>query len=171
MTQIYYRHAQTTFPWQYIAVGSLGFWLSASLLLDLAILPALWTMGMMDSAGFAAAGYAIFWIFNRIELICAAAAVSAIWACGRMNDRSREIKLQSRVGSIILMAIACVYTFWLSPYMSSLSIDLNFFVDRPILPPQMNMMHSIYWVLEASKLGIIGLLLRHQLGSDDRYQN
>jgi hypothetical protein len=70
--------------WQNIAIGSLGFWLSGSLILDLVIMPTLWTTGMMEGSGFASASYSIFWIFNRIELLCAAAALSSIWALSKV---------------------------------------------------------------------------------------
>ena len=58
--------------WQTVVMFALGFWLSSSLLIDFLIIPGLSAAGMMTQEGFASAGYLIFGIFNRIELLCAA---------------------------------------------------------------------------------------------------
>jgi hypothetical protein len=145
--------------WQNIAIASLGFWISGSLILDLVIMPTLWMTGMMESSGFASASYSIFWIFNRVELLCAAALLSSIWAVSAVSKVSVDTKREMLAGAIMLMAIALSYTFVLTPYMSGLGIDLDIFATTKSLPVEMNQMHSIYWVLEASKFGIAGLLL------------
>jgi hypothetical protein len=145
--------------WQNIAIGSLGFWLSGSLILDLVIMPTLWTTGMMEGSGFASASYSIFWIFNRVELVCAAAALSSIWALSKVSRVSVDSQRKMLVGAVMLMAIALSYTFILTPYMSGLGLDLDIFATTKSIPAEMNQMHSIYWVLEASKLAIAGLLL------------
>jgi hypothetical protein len=144
--------------WQHLIVGSLGFWLSGSLILDLVIMPTLWTTGMMEGSGFASASYSIFWIFNRIELLCAAAALSGVWALSQVSKpMARQTEMLAGAG--MLLAIAMSYTFILTPYMSGLGIDLDIFTTTKSIPVEMNQMHSIYWVLEASKLGIAGMLL------------
>ena len=144
--------------WQNIAIGSLGFWLSGSLVLDLVIMPTLWATGMMESSGFASASYSIFWIFNRVELLCAAAALSSIWALSTVARPNVDSQRKLLVGAVMLMAIALSYTFVITPQMSSLGLDLDVFATAK-LPAEMNQMHSIYWVLEASKIGIAGMLL------------
>ena len=149
----------STKRWQSIALGSLGFWLSGSLILDLAIMPTLWVTGMMEGSGFASASYSIFWIFNRVELICAAVALSSIWALSKVSRSSADVHQKMLVGAVMLMAIALSYTFILTPYMSGLGIDLDLLTTTKSIPVEMNQMHSIYWVLEASKLGIAGMLL------------
>ncbi len=170
--------------WQNIAIGSLGFWLSGSLMLDFVVMPTMWATGMMESSGFASASYSIFWIFNRVELVCAAAALSTIWALSQVNlasverlavcvdahnpegytsesmrrcDSNRNHKMFA--GAVMLMAIALSYTFILTPYMSGLGFDADIFTTTQSLPAEMDRMHSIYWVLEASKLAIVGMLL------------
>jgi hypothetical protein len=60
---------------------------------------------------------------------------------------------------VMLLAIALSYTFILTPYMSGLGIDLDILAPTKAIPAEMNQMHSIYWVLEASKLAIAGMLL------------
>ena len=145
--------------WQNIAIGSLGFWLSGSLILDLVIMPTLWATGMMESSGFASASYSIFWIFNRVELLCAAAVLSSIWALSKVVRLNVDGQRKLLVGAVMLMAIAFSYTFIITPQMSGLGLDLDVFETTKSLPAEMNRMHSIYWVLEASKIGIAGMLL------------
>jgi hypothetical protein len=145
--------------WQNIAMGSLGFWLSGSLILDLVVMPTMWATGMMESSGFASANYSIFWIFNRVELICAAAALSSLWALSQVSRVQVDRNSKMFAGALMLMAIALSYTFILTPYMSGLGFDTDIFTTTKSLPAEMNQMHSIYWVLEASKLAIIGMLL------------
>lgn len=154
--------------WQQIAIASLGFWMSGTLILDLVVMPTLWMTGMMESSGFASAGYSIFWIFNRLELICAAIALSSIWAA--ISTTRTRIASQSKLiaGASMLLAIALSYTFLLSPYMSGLSLDLDILASTNSVPLEMERLHSIYWVLEASKLGIAGLLLSLLSGKTDR---
>jgi hypothetical protein len=142
-----------------IVVVSLGFWISTSLLVDLIVMPMLWATGMMESSGFASAGYSLFWVFNRIEVICAAAALSSIWALGISNRNSIYGSAKMRAGALMLLAISLSYTFILSPYMSGLGIDLGILDVVKSIPAEMNQTHSIYWVLEASKLGIAAMLL------------
>ncbi|WP_295616019.1 hypothetical protein [Chamaesiphon sp. GL140_3_metabinner_50] len=151
--------------WQHLIMGSLGFWLSGSLVLDLVIMPTLWMTGMMESSGFASASYSIFWIFNRVELLCAATALSGIWALSQVAERMNR-QAEMFVGAGMLLAIAMSYTFILTPYMSGLGIDLDIFATTKSIPVEMNQLHSIYWVLEASKLGIAGMLLTWSMKAD-----
>lgn len=145
--------------WQNVAIGSLGLWLSGSLLLDFVIMPTLWTTGMMESSGFASASYSIFWIFNRVELLCAAAALSGVWALSEVYRANVETKREMLASALMLLLIALSYTFILTPYMSGLGMNLDVLATTKSLPAEMNQMHAIYWVLEASKLAIVGLLL------------
>jgi hypothetical protein len=147
---------------KYGGTSPLGVWgsgLSGSLILDLVVMPTMWTTGMMESSGFASASYSIFWIFNRVELICAAAALSSIWALIEVSLFSVGTNRKLFAGAMMLMAIALSYTFILTPYMSGLGIDLDILAPTKVIPVEMNQMHSIYWVLEASKLAIAGMLL------------
>jgi hypothetical protein len=145
--------------WQLLAISSLGFWISGSLILDFVIMPTLWATGMMESSGFASAGYSIFWIFNRVELVCAGAVLSSILALSNLDRLSVVTGRKMLVGAGMLLAIALSYTFVITPYMSGLGLDLDILATTKSLPADMNQMHSMYWVLEASKLGIAGLLL------------
>jgi hypothetical protein len=145
--------------WQTLAKASLGFWISNSLLLDFAILPTLWATGMMDTNSFASVGYSIFWVFNRIELLCAATILTSMWAMKNLDRSSVDDRGEMLAGAAMLFAIALIYTFILTPYMGGLGINLDLFAFTRSIPSDMNQMHSIYWVLEASKLGIATMLL------------
>jgi hypothetical protein len=145
--------------WQQIAIVSLGFWMSATLILDLVVMPTLWATGMMESSGFATAGYSLFWIFNRIELLCGAIVLSSIWAAISTAPTRVATQPQLLAGASVLLAIALSYTFVITPYMSGLSLDLDIMAIAKHVPLEMDRLHSIYWVLEASKLGIAGMLL------------
>jgi hypothetical protein len=145
--------------WQSIAIASLGFWVSISLILDLVIMPTLWTAGMMESSGFAAASYSIFWIFNRIELVCAAIVLCSIRAAIEIGKSKIESQQELIAGAVALLAISLSYTFILSPQMGGLGVDLDILDPTKTIPIEMDRLHAIYWTLEASKLGIAGMLL------------
>jgi hypothetical protein len=145
--------------WQNLAIYSLGFWLSGSLIVDLVIMPTLWTTGMMQSNGFASASYSLFWIFNRLELVCAAAVLSGIWALSNVARSGRYTKPETLASAVMLFAIALIYTFVLTPYMSGLSMDWDILATVKSISAEMEQMHAIYWVLEVSKLSIGGMLL------------
>jgi hypothetical protein len=151
--------------WQTTVIFTLAFWLSSSLILDLVIMPGLYATGMMTQSGFATAGYSIFWIFNRIELLCAALVLTGLLAVrGTQNNSSPEVRREILL-SAFLLAIALIYTYILTPEMSALGLQLNLFSPAGT-PAAMTTMHEGYWVLEALKLIVGGTLLswcyRHQ---------
>ena len=145
--------------WQNIAIGTLGFWLSGSLILDFVIMPTMWATGMMESSGFASASYSIFWIFNRVELICAAVALSSILALIEVSVLNVDTNRKLLAGAVVIVVIALSYTFILTPYMSGLGLNLDILATKNSMPAEMDQMHSIYWVLEASKIGIMAMLM------------
>ncbi|HBB31233.1 MAG TPA: hypothetical protein DDZ80_28265 [Cyanobacteria bacterium UBA8803] len=137
--------------WQIIVMFALGLWLSGSLLLDLVIMPGLWTAGMMTQASFATAGYSIFWIFNRIELLCAAVVLASVLALRGTSHLYHHVRRWSILLSVLLLAIALIYTYIMTPQMSALAIQLNLFEPVTGMPTGMVEMHEGYWVLEALK--------------------
>jgi hypothetical protein len=145
--------------WQNIAIGTLGFWLSGSLILDFVIMPTMWATGMMESSGFASASYSIFWIFNRVELVCAAIALSSILALIEVSVFNVDTNRKLFAGAIAIVVIALSYTFILTPYMSGLGINLDILSTKNSIPAEMDQMHAIYWVLEVSKIGIMAMLM------------
>ena len=145
--------------WSAIVLFALGFWLSASLLLDCLIIPGLLTSGMMNQEGFASAGYVIFGTFNHVELICSALVLSG---CLVLNYQQKDTlsSLKKYVfAALALVAIALTYTYFLTPQMSSLGLALNNFSNLATDANSMGMMHLAYWSLEIIKLVVATSLL------------
>lgn len=143
--------------WKTIAIGAITFWISGSLLLDLVIMPTMFATGMMAEPGFATAGYSLFGVFNRIELICAATALSGVLF---LQNRGGKIAHWTMPLAIGLLGIAMICTYGLAPVMSALDLQLDLFEPAYGVPNLMSKMHVEYWVLEAMKLLGSGLLLR-----------
>lgn len=146
--------------WQTIIIFTLAFWLSSSLLLDMVIMPGLYASGMMAGSGFATAGYLIFWIFNRIELVCAALVLTGTFALAHTESQTEKSRPTAIILSIILLVVALVYTYALTPQMSALGLNLNLFEPAVEVPSTMNLLHSGYWILEVIKLVAGGAVIR-----------
>jgi Domain of unknown function (DUF4149) len=141
--------------WQTAVILTLGFWLSASIVLDWVIMPSLYLSGMMTQAGFATAGYAIFWNFNRIELLSAGLILTGVLAMSKTHSwRGGTVVL-----SVLLLAVSLIDTYFLTPQMSAIGVQLNLFETATTIPAGMTLLHSGYWVLEAVKLLAAGTLL------------
>jgi hypothetical protein len=134
---------------------TLGFWLSASLVLDWVIMPSLYLSGMMNQSGFTTAGYVIFWNFNRLELLSAAVILTSILAWGKTQSFWR---LDGIILSGILLTISLLDTYFLTPQMCAVGVQLNLFASAAI-PSTMNLLHSGYLLLEVVKLVSGGMLL------------
>lgn len=151
--------------WQILVMVAVGFWMSASLCLDLLVMPSFYIAGMMSQADFATAGYEMFWLFNRVEIVCAALALTGLFALRQGRDafsvvvsggRSRWAMLLAG----LLLAIALCYTYFLSPEMSALGLQLTGGIEAAVvLPSEMALMHGAYWGLEVLKLFACGALL------------
>ncbi|MBD0265798.1 MAG: DUF4149 domain-containing protein [Tolypothrix sp. Co-bin9] len=141
--------------WQTAVILTLGFWLSASIILDWVIMPSLYLSGMMTQAGFATAGYAMFWNFNRIELLSAGLILTGVLAMSKTHSwRAGTVVL-----AVLLLAVSLVDTYFLTPQMSAIGVQLNLFETATTIPATMNLLHGGYWVLEAVKLLAAGTLL------------
>ncbi|MEC4819647.1 MAG: hypothetical protein SAK29_41210 [Scytonema sp. PMC 1069.18] len=142
--------------WQSVAILTLGFWLSASLILDWVIMPGLYFSGMMTQSTFASAGYVLFWNFNRVELLSAGVILTSILAvCNSQLKWCRGAILLSG----LLLAIALIDTYLLTPQMSAIGLQLNLFEPVVETPSTMNLLHGSYWILETVKLLVCGTLL------------
>ncbi len=143
--------------WHSIVTLTLGFWLSASLVLDWVIMPSLYVSGMMAQAGFATAGYSIFWTFNRVELLAASLVLTGIlFLLNTSFLWNRGIVLLA----VLLLDISLLDTYFLTPQMSAIGINLDLFNYSAQAPLAMNLLHGSYWVLEISKLAVGTVLLR-----------
>lgn len=136
----------------------LAFWISSSLFLDFVIMPILFAAGMMSQPDFASAGYSIFWIFNRLELLCAALVLTGFLAQHQSETESSSIAV---ILSSSLLITTIVYTYLLTPQMSSLGLNLNLFAPVTV-PTGMSQLHISYWLLETCKLLMAGWLLKRE---------
>ena len=143
--------------WQWLILATLGFWLSSSLLMDLVIMPVLYSSGMMVEPGFAVTGYSVFWVFNRIELLCAALVLTGafIWR----QNQTHQMAQRSVLLAGALLGIVLICTYFLSPQMSGLGLQLNLFDAAQETPAGMGALHLGYWLLEVVKLALAGALL------------
>jgi len=146
--------------WQMMVLLPLAFWLSGSLVLDTLIMPVLYTSGMMAAPDFATAGYAIFWIFNRVELLCAALVLTGALSLCYKQDDADKFTWKFITLSSLLLVVALVYTYALSPHMSALGLHLDLFNASFETPVLMNSLHISYWLLEGIKLVAGGILLK-----------
>lgn len=138
--------------WQRILSLTLLFWLSGTVILDGVIMPSLYLSGMMVEPGFASAGYSLFWVFNRLELLCAAMILTAAFVLHyTYPSRARSYQTISFL-AILLLGIVSFDTYWLTPHMGALGAHLNLFTSTADVPAGMNQLHISYWVLDLIKL-------------------
>lgn len=145
--------------WQTIVILTLGFWLSSSLLLEWVIMPSLYVSGMMTQPGFSTAGYLLFWNFNRIELLSAAVVLTSVLALSKVQISVPSWQRSAVIISLLLLAISLADTYFLSPQMSAVGLQLNLFESAVEIPASMNQLHAGYWLLETVKLLAGGTLL------------
>ena len=126
-------------------------------------MPSLYGSGMMSQPDFATAGYSIFWLFNRVELLCGALILTGLLALRHKRNPFAIITsgVKSRWAlflSLFLFTIALIYTYILTPDMSALGLQLDLFANQAEIPTGMNQLHGFYWGLELMKLAAGGLL-------------
>ncbi|MCC5640601.1 DUF4149 domain-containing protein [Nostoc sp. CHAB 5844] len=141
--------------WQSAIMLTLGFWLGGSLVLDWVIMPTLYLSGMMTEASFTTAGYAIFWSFNRIELLSAAVVLTGVLALSKTKHNWHPNTI---VFAVILLTVSLLETYFLTPNMCAAGIHLNLF-ETSAIPASMDLLHGGYWMLETVKLVTGGILL------------
>ncbi|HEY9642348.1 MAG TPA: hypothetical protein V6C57_17810 [Coleofasciculaceae cyanobacterium] len=148
-----------SFNWKTIVLSVLAFWLSGSLLLDLVLMPTMYATGMMAEPGFATAGYSIFGVFNRIELLCAALVLTGILVMRNTHAIASQASQWMVPLAIGLLGVVLVCTYELAPEMSALGLTLNLFEPAAAVPAVMSQMHLEYWMLELMKLVATSILL------------
>ena len=159
--------------WTGLVLIVVGFWLSSSLLLDFLMMPMMYASGMMSEPHFATAGYSMFWLFNRVEVLCAATALSGLLVVRwQQRNHSQQFAVLDRGASsrwamalgTVLLAIALICTYLLTPEMSALGIHLSnpssVATFSSTVPGEMNYLHFLYWALEVLKLCAAGLLAK-----------
>ncbi|WP_072622078.1 hypothetical protein [Spirulina major] len=138
--------------WPALILFTLGFWLSGSLLLDGVVIPSLYVSGMMMQSDFASAGYVLFEAFNHLELICAACVFTACLALWSSHSLTQHQERLFVVTAGVLFAIALLYTYGLTPLLSSVGIHLDWLAPtaNPFSGSMLTMQLS-YWGLEVIK--------------------
>ncbi|WP_017294257.1 hypothetical protein [Geminocystis herdmanii] len=116
---------QKAINWSAIILFALGFWLSGSFLLDFVLIPALFASGMMTDGSFASAGFLIFGIFNRIELICASLVLTCAFVFAFNHNFDSKKQTLFVTFSSLLLLIALSYTYLFIPNMSAWGLCLN----------------------------------------------
>ncbi|TVQ10494.1 MAG: DUF4149 domain-containing protein [Leptolyngbya sp. DLM2.Bin27] len=159
--------------WVGAVLFALMFWFSSSLLMDFVIMPGLFVGGMMSQPDFGTAGYAMFWVFNRLELLCAGVILTGLLVT-RQARPSRPVVasgLRSRWAmelGLALLALTLVLTYAVTPAMGALGAALDPFAATAEVPAAMNQMHGLYFGLEALKLLGCGMLLSLLFGDLSR---
>lgn len=151
--------------WFGVVLFSLMFWFSASLLMDFVVMPGLFVSGMMSQPTFGPAGYALFWVFNRLELVCVALILTGLLVNhqARTDQSVLDSGIRSRWAVELaagLLAIVLVLTYALTPAMGALGGSLNALEAVVTVPEGMTQLHWLYFGLEALKLIGCGLLLK-----------
>lgn len=144
--------------WSAIVIVTIAFWLSGITILDFVIIPSLSSSGMMSQSGFASAGYLLFGIFNRLEIVCAAIILTGILSFRHLNQKSDPWSIFL---AVILVVITFIDTYFLTPQMSGLGLSLKLFEVDTIMSPSMIYLHQSYWFLELLKLFACVFLLRY----------
>jgi hypothetical protein len=158
-----FSRASHSINWRIVAMVTLAFWLSSTLLIDLVVMPGLYAAGMMREATFATAGYSLFWIFNRLELLCAAVLLTGVLVLFYSSQRFEEQRRMVAIASFLFL-IPVLYTYLFTPAMTQLGMTLDWFALPTAVPDQMNQIHGAYFGLEVLKLALGGWLLRHLYG-------
>lgn len=149
-----------TVDWPLLVMGSLGLWLSGSLCVDLLVVPSLSAAGMMSQPGFISAGHLLFSVFNHLEMLLAGIILSGCFYLGQRGFFAGPGQRFSGVFAVLLLAIAIIYTYGLTPAITNASFDMASFTSTGEMPPTMMPLHWAYWGLELVKLTLGTALLR-----------
>ncbi|MGB5973943.1 MAG: hypothetical protein WBG38_11525, partial [Nodosilinea sp.] len=142
---------------------ALMFWFSSSLLMDFVIMPGLFVGGMLNQPDFGPVGYSMFWVFNRMELLCVGVVFTGLLVA-RQARREQDViasGFRSRWATEItaaLLVITLVLTYVVAPAMGALGASLDPFATAAV-PAAMDKMHGLYFGLEVLKLAGCGALL------------
>jgi hypothetical protein len=175
MTTLSHLSPKTT-RWVGVVLFALMFWFSSSLLMDFVIMPGLFVGGMMSQPDFGPTGYAMFWVFNRLELLSVGVILTGLLVAHQAR-RDRDVVasgLRSRWAielALGLLAITLVLTYAIAPAMGALGASLDPFATALEVPAAMDRMHGLYFGLEALKLLGCGLLLSLFYGDLRRAEN
>lgn len=141
--------------WQTAIILTLGFWISATMILDWVIMPSLYFAGMMNTASFSSTGYVIFGNINHLELLAAAIVLTAVLAISKIKSNWH---FSTIILALLLLTVAILDTYLLTPKMCAMGSNFTLYGAGGV-PDQMGILHSTYFVLEALKVLVSGFLL------------
>lgn len=158
------RLSPRQFRWDALVLLVAMFWLSSSVLLDFFMMPMMYESGMMNGPGFATGSYSLFWVFNRVEVLCAASILTGLLVLRERRSQFDVVASGSRSRWALVMggalfAIALAYTYFFTPHLSALGLNLSGNFSEPA-SPEMGVLHLAYWGLEALKLAGAALLIK-----------
>ncbi|MGB3614439.1 MAG: DUF4149 domain-containing protein [Elainellaceae cyanobacterium] len=142
--------------WQRVILATAILWLGGSLVLDLIVMPTLYTAGMMTDPSFTPMGSTLFSSFNHVEVISAALLLTATLALYRQTLKAGVLAITF---AVMLFGISLFYTYGLTPDMIATGAQLNLLKTAGI-PHSMDVMHGEYFGLELVKLGLVVGLMR-----------
>ncbi len=159
MESIHFKEPRPVTLWtKTLVLGTVAFWLSSTVLMDFVMMPVLYISGMLQSPEFAATGYSMFWVLNRVELLCAGVVLAGILAVRSLESWRTHISPRVVLMAAFLILIALVETFGLTPEMSALGVSLGLFTPLEA-PAAMTILHVGYWLLDMLKiLAGVGIL-------------
>lgn len=119
----------------------------------------------MTAPGFASAGYSLFELFNHVEMLLSGLILTSVLAMrqGRTDNSVNVSGSRSRWALMLassLVVISLTFRYLLTPYMGGMGIVLDMPGTIHIIPNVMSWMHGAYWLLEATKMVMLGFLLR-----------
>ncbi|MEM6868161.1 MAG: hypothetical protein AAF528_07255 [Cyanobacteria bacterium P01_C01_bin.121] len=156
------------FSWDALVLLVATFWLSSSVLLDFFMMPMMYESGMMNAPGFATGSYSLFWVFNRVEVLCAAAILTGLLVMRERRSQFDVVASGARsrwalLAGAGLMAIALTYTYYFTPHLSALGLNLSAGFSETLSvreASEMGLLHIAYWGFEAFKIAGVALLMR-----------
>ena len=156
--------------WTIVAILALTLWLGGSLALDCLVMPSLYWAGMMTDAAFMDAGSVLFGAFNRVELVLAGITLAGLLAAGYLREMSPRLQRWTVGLGLVLLGVAVVDTYGVTPSMVSLGANLEWPTTLPTVPTEMTQLHSLYFGLEMVKVlaaaAVLGLWVSDRRQSD-----
>lgn len=139
-----------TSAWSWVCLGLPVAWLGARLVVDGLLMPLLFGNGMMQTASFPSLAGEFFAWLDRLELLAAGLLLTASLLRNRL-----QLDPAILLATNLLLAIALLQTYWLTPSLSGLSFALQ---QAGEMPTAMPLQQGLLWALETTKLLLLALV-------------
>lgn len=137
-------------PGLWLGLGLPLAWIGARLLVDGLLMPLLFSSGMMQSTDFPSMAGIFFASLDRLELMAAATLLTVTLLGSRPGINKRFL-----LAANLLLAIALLQTYWLTPSLTGLGFAA---LQSGEMPSAMPLQQGLLWSLEAVKLIILAAL-------------